>query len=79
MEAADDGYRVSGLESGSQEPAVPSVDPNSVPSESSHAENPVQTPPVTSETLLKPAHLFLPPGENGATVTSVSRWDMLVR
>jgi chemotaxis protein MotB len=51
VEAADDGYRVSGLESGSQEPAVPSVDPNSVPSESSQAEKPVETPSVTSETL----------------------------
>ena len=49
VEAADDGYRLSVLESGSQEPAVPSVDPNSVPSESSQAEKPVESPPVTSE------------------------------
>jgi chemotaxis protein MotB len=51
VDAADDGYRVSGLESGGQEPAVPSVGPNPVPSESTHAEAPVETPPVTSETL----------------------------
>jgi chemotaxis protein MotB len=51
-EAADDGYRVSGLESEAQAPAVPSAEHDTIsPSPaSSPAQEPIESAPATSET-----------------------------
>ena len=54
-DAADDGYRVSGLEAVPQEPASPSIEhtaeQTAVPTESNPAETPAVTPPVDPATL----------------------------
>jgi chemotaxis protein MotB len=48
--AANDGYRVSGLESGPQQPAVPSVEHDNLSPASSPAQEPIENAPATSET-----------------------------
>jgi chemotaxis protein MotB len=69
-DTADDGYRVSGLESGPQEPASPSInhtaEHTAVPTESNAAETSAVTPPVDPATLPEDSPSVSVPAETPA-------------
>jgi chemotaxis protein MotB len=62
--AADDGYRVSGLGSAAQEPAVPAAANSPTSAESNSTEQPAATPPVNSDTLPEDSSSGPVPSEN---------------